>query len=62
MFLMNFLASPTNARNVRQIVPRPRSRNRIIEFVKPVTKRIEDEYEEEYEEEDIPAVFSFSSS
>jgi hypothetical protein len=32
--------------------------------VKPVTKRIEDEdeYEEEYEEEDIPAVFSFSSS
>jgi hypothetical protein len=61
---MNFLASPTNARNVRQIVPRPRSRNRKIEFVKPVTKRIEDEdeYEEEYEEEDIPAVFSFSSS
>ncbi len=37
-----------------RIVSRPRSRNRKIEFRKPVAKRIEDENEEE----DIPAVFS----
>jgi hypothetical protein len=49
-------------KNVRWIVSRSRrrSRNRKIEFVKTVAKRIEDEYE--YEEEDIPAVFSASSS
>ena len=39
-----------------KIVSRRRSRNRKIEFVKPVAKRIEDE------EEDIPAVFSASYS
>jgi hypothetical protein len=38
---------------------RPRSRNRKIEFVKPVAKRIEDEDEEE---DDTPAIFGTSSS
>ncbi len=37
--------------------------NRKIEFVKPVVKQIEDEYENDDErDDDIPAVFSTSSS
>jgi len=30
--------------------------------VKPVAKRIEDEYEDEKEDDDIPAIFGTSSS